>query len=336
VNMLETPRQAWFSRVRATHGWLWMVVAFTVSVLSVAGVFNGLTQQDEILVLLVAALIGTPHGALDHWLGREVFAAPGGTRHGWAAKFFVVYLGLAALVALFWWWQPVWVWIAFLLVSAVHFGAGDVADGGDARGSGWLDIAVMGASTILVPYLMYPDEVAKLFGWITMTSPARWAAFAVHPVLRWVLLLVALGWIAHRLFLGRAKSADSWRQPPLLVEFVVVAALFAMVRPLLAFSIYFALLHAPRHTLVLASRLRTRDRWRDVAWVLAQSIPLTLVTVIAGGWLYWWITASPVAGTSHGETGIADVVRTVFWVLAALTFPHMWITSRWDRQYRHD
>jgi beta-carotene 15,15'-dioxygenase len=323
-------RETWFASVRAKLGWAWIAVTAIVIAASVAGLLDRVTLREEILVLVLAAVLGIPHGALDHWVARDVFAAEGDGR-GWMIKFFAIYLGIGAAFAVIGWWFPVLAWIAFLLVSAAHFGAGDVRDESATSWKRHIDVAVAGGAIIMTPYLVYPQEVAKLFAWITFTVPEPWQQFATNSLVRISLPLLAVGWFAYTVFSGRTKPDETLRQPPLLLEVAVVMALFAAVKPLLAFSIYFALLHALRHTLVLASRLRTRDRWRDVIWVLLQGVPLTLLTVTGGGVLYWWITSSSSMIAGQPGIDIAGIVRTVFWLLAALTFPHMWITSRWER-----
>jgi beta-carotene 15,15'-dioxygenase len=323
-------RETWFASVRAKLGWAWIAIAAIVVAASVAGLLDRVTLREEILVLVSAAMLGIPHGALDHWAGRDVFAAEGAGR-GWVIKFFGIYLGIGAAFALIGWWFPVFAWIAFLLVSAAHFGAGDVRDESEAASTRLVDVAVAGGAIIMTPYLVYPQEVAKLFAWITFTAPEPWQQFATNSLVRISLPLLAAGWFCYKFFSSPVIFNEPARQPPLLLEVAVIVALFAAVKPLLAFSIYFALLHAPRHTLVLASRLRTRERWRDVIWVLQQGVPLTLVTLVAGGALYWWITSSASAMEVQPGIDTTGIVRTVFWVLAALTFPHMWITSRWER-----
>jgi beta-carotene 15,15'-dioxygenase len=325
----DIDRETWFMNVRAKLGWAWIAVTAIAIAASVAGLLDHVTLREEILVLVVAALLGIPHGALDHWVGRDVFAAEGDGR-GWVIKFFIIYLGIGAAFAVIGWWFPVLAWIAFLLVSAAHFGAGDVRDESATSWKLYIDVTAAGGAIIMTPYLVYPQEVAKLFAWITFTAPEPWQQFATNSFMRISLPLLAGSWFAYKLFSNRVQPNEAARQPPLLLEVAVIVALFAAVKPLLAFSIYFALLHAPRHTLVLASRLRSRERWRDVIWVLLQGVPLTLVTVTAGGALYWWITSSSSVIAGQPDIDTAGIVRTVFWVLAALTFPHMWITSRWE------
>jgi beta-carotene 15,15'-dioxygenase len=329
LSTVNLERETWFVSVRAKLGWVWIVTAAIVVAASVAGLLDRVTLQQEILVLVCAAILGIPHGALDHWVGRDVFAADGDGR-GWVIKFFVIYLAIGAAFAVIGWSFPVLAWIAFLLVSAAHFGAGDVRDESAPSWKRYIDVAVAGGAIIMTPYLVYPQEVAKLFAWITFTAPEPWQQFATNSLVRISLPLLAGCWFAYKVFSNRVKPNEAARQPPLLLEAAAIVALFATVKPLLAFSLYFALLHAPRHTLVLASRLRSHERWRDVIWVLLQGVPLALITVAGGVVLYWWIQSSASAMAAQPGLATADIVRTVFWVLAALTFPHMWITSRWE------
>mgnify|MGYP001448282696 CR=1 FL=1 len=88
-----------------------------------------LNDLGLINVIAVSAIvfIGLPHGAMDGALAY---------RFGWgksvkrALVFLVSYVLIAAMVVFFWFEFPVLALIAFLAISMVHFGLGDVRSTG--------------------------------------------------------------------------------------------------------------------------------------------------------------------------------------------------------------
>ncbi len=346
---ITSERAAWFARVRANVCWAWLALAMLTIVASLAGAFDGMDRRSEIYVLLVGALVGLPHGALDHRVAQSVYGArsesvEGIAEHSWMWRFLLMYSAIAGLVGLLWWAQPVLALLAFLLVSAVHFGAGDVGADDVLRSEEALlsrafNIAVAGGTIILIPWVFHPQDVATLFSWITQTSPAKWAAVGENAVLRVGLVCIGLVWLVgqlvHRRDVKGRLASGSAVAPPFMLEVIVLVALFATVKPLIAFSLYFGLLHAPRHTLVLAARLRggepSRAFGRDIVWVLWQSLPLTLITIALAVTFYVWsVRGLQVDGLLVGGMSSEAMVQVIFWGLAALTFPHMWLTWQWE------
>ena len=98
-----------------------------------------------------------------------------------------------------------------------------------------------------------------------------------------------------------------------LVELVILAILFGLVSPLVAFSLYFCGVHTPRH-LARIWHAVSEDR-RGRAKMLTLALVFTLASWIAGGLSLWLV--------SPAETIDEAILRVVFIGLAALTVPHM-------------
>ena len=85
----------------------------------------------DMLAIAAILLIGVPHGGLDGAVARRI---------GWPSGlmpwlgFHLAYIALATLVGVVWWLFPLPSLVIFLLISALHFGASDIAD----IGSDWL------------------------------------------------------------------------------------------------------------------------------------------------------------------------------------------------------
>jgi len=105
-------------------------------------------------------------------------------------------------------------------------------------------------------------------------------------------------------------QADDWAAA---LDLTLVALLFAFAPPLIAFSLYFAVIHAPR---AFAAALPAGGiPMREVVLPLV----LTLLGLTLGGVIFAVGAKMPV-----GE----NVVRSAFLMLSALTVPHMWLEWR--------
>ncbi|MCW3797101.1 Brp/Blh family beta-carotene 15,15'-dioxygenase [Sphingomonas sp. BN140010] len=233
-------------------------------------------------------LIGTPHGALDHRLGRQLLA-PGYGRW-WGAVFVLLYLAVSAAALGVWLATPVLALALFLGIAAVHFGEHDSPSGHP------LAIAVRGLAGPVVAAAAHPGELKLVFEWIAGEGGTALVPWLGGPGL--------LAWLC-----GAAAVLVLEPRPAERLELVAVTALFAFAPPLLAFAAYFALLHTPR---ALKGSKRPGESWSAL---LRSAAPLSGAAVLLGivGFLLW----------RDQMAAEAALVRTTFWWLGALTVPHM-------------
>ena len=285
-------------------------------------------------VAVVGALLGVPHGAVDHlvpwWWGStssSAVATPATqartTRAGlglFAACYAMVSaLALAGLLI-----APTPMLVAFLLLSAAHFGRGEVVTSAERKGR-----PLPGAAHEWPVASAYGLVVVGLLLWArpVSTDPllrplSAWLADAVLgsrvPGLVLVAATVAVGL---GLLLGAGRRLEAF-------ELMLLCATCAIAPPLAAFGVYFGCWHAVRHTgrlLDLAQRRRTGTGWAsDVGWTPAATL---------------------LARTATGPTLIALATMAVLWsardlaglqaevgVLLALTFPHAGVVWALDRR----
>ena len=203
---------------------------------------------------LSLVLFGLPHGAVDPFvLSRRPLG-----RLGVSAVYFAAALAVLALWAL----APVACAIAFLVLTALHWGTCDLHtllafDGAHhltTRTQRAATAAVRGGLPMLVPLVAAPEAYRRVLGWMAGAlgtggvglGPAE-ALF--RPDVRFALgtgfaalavATLAVGW--------RRAAADgqrAWRLDA--AETLGLALFFALVEPLLAVGLYFCLWHAPRH-----------------------------------------------------------------------------------------
>ena len=109
-------------------------------------------------------LMGIPHGGLDGAIARRV-----GWPRGWVGwlAFNLFYLMLVALVVWVWWQWPLVSLAAFLFISALHFGASDIADtkllAAKKTDHQWLPLIAHGGLVVVVIPSLQPLKVQPLF-----------------------------------------------------------------------------------------------------------------------------------------------------------------------------
>lgn len=269
-------------------------------------------ERQAMLLAGFVALLGLPHGAVDHWQGRDLLA--GRYRRRWPLVFGACYSFSALAIAAAWLLWPPLLLTGFLLLAVVHFGAEDAAVAmavpGTNRTRHALDAGLRGAMPVLLPVLLWPETTGTLFAALlpgTDNAPVIAMLNGLAPLAPIYLLALAALVIA----------AFSQRRFYVAAEVGTLVAVFAALPPLLAFILYFCFWHAPRHSLrVMAARQCAGFRAASRSFVLA-AMPLTLVTIAAAS-----LTWAALLATGHVPPATA-ALQIVFIGLAALTVPHV-------------
>lgn len=270
------------------------------------------------LPLAGGLLIGLPHGAVDHLVPAWLLGRPLRARSMAALLFAYVAAAAASFAALSL--APVPAGLAFLVVSVLHFGSGDVSyrswrEGREPRATP-VTVLAAGAPPILLPLALHPATVRGL-----LEAIAPGLGWLLAPAPRAALLVLTLGSaaIASSAMLRRGDRRAA-------AETAAVVALFCLVAPLPAFGAYFGFWHAARHIARLmatdprnredlAAGMLNRPLWR---YARAAALP-TLASL--GVLVALWRAAA-------GPEGFA---ATQLAVLAALTMPHVAVVSWLER-----
>ena len=276
----------------------------------------------DMTAIAAILLLGVPHGGLDGAVARRV---------GWPVGlvpwllFHLCYLALAASVALLGWLYPLPSLAIFLFVSALHFGASDVADTGatDTGISGnrivstgvrqismdWLPwIAHSGLVCIAIPCLQ-PALVAPIFAILVGVENASLLMAGITQLfLPWWFCLVG--------YCGYAYLKPHYRKP--LLGLLLLISLASILPPLISFSLYFCLWHSRGHMSRLWRSLARQDRARS----LYEAAIYTCAAWICAGAIFYFLQGS----------AITSAIQLTFIGLAALTLPHMLLVDYADRK----
>lgn len=266
-------------------------------------------------IALAGIVLGIPHGAVDHMVPFWSAGRRPGCRElatGLAGYVLVAAVAAAALIA----WPTAMV-LVFLVVSALHFGRGEVTFAAERDGrptpDRLTDLAgtlAHGGIVVLLPLTVWHDRSAAVLGVLApgLARPLPGALLAAGAVL---VVGSALGVAALRAVQGRRRDA---------AELLLVLVVFLAVPPLVAFGVYFGAWHAVRHTGRLLTLPGPSGPLTPRAALARYARHAALPTVVACAAL---VVAGRVVSGSAVPVALA--------VLLALTFPHLRVVERWDR-----
>ena len=264
--------------------------------------FMSLSMIDS-LALLAVVLIGLPHGAFDgalYGLWRD------DTDQKLVQKskidlirFLVLYSLCAVIVVVIWLALPVLSLAVFLLISALHFGAGDANS--EIRFHRHLQIIAHGGLVTLWLPIMHPQEVGFYF---SALSGDR-AALLVDGLqaMQWPWLLAVM-------LYGMRAMKDTAMQAR-FIELLVMMLALSYLPVLAGFALYFCAIHSRRHFTVIYHGLQAQKARKT--WPLA--LGLTFASWLAGGAILLVLM--------NYQAFVISALQIIFIGLAALTVPHM-------------
>jgi Brp/Blh family beta-carotene 15,15'-monooxygenase len=253
-------------------------------------------------LLVLAALLGLPHGAVDHLaLGWSQ-----GTRGPAPRALLVAYALGAVLVAAAALAAPVPAVLVLLLLSAGHFAEGEVAFDQLRGGPGLrLPAAALGTAVVALPLLLRPDQVRGIVAALDPALPGVLAELRL-PVLVVTGVLVLAG-----LLVG--IRARAWLPT---AELAIVVGAAALAPALLVFAAWFGAWHAPRHLVRLLDLQPDGSAGERVRRLALGAVAPTAAALAGLGAL---------AATGRG------LPAAVLVVLLALTVPHAAVVARLRR-----
>ena len=250
-----------------------------------------LWSQVGALALLVS-LVGLPHGALDPFVAKQ--------RGVWTTvpgliSFGLFYLTLVAGVVGVWVLAPVFCLIAFLAISAWHFGGDWDKEYVRQR---WL----FGTVVVGLPALFHEKAVASIYS----TLSGSQAVWIVQP--QALIALVAAVGLLWSCLQAHSLTARTKRN---FFDILILTAFAAILPPIVYFIIYFCTLHSPLH---LRHVLDSCPR-EECQSAIAFAVGFTVLTIVLSLSIFLFLLPN----TNVNEA----TLRIVFIGLAALTVPHL-------------
>lgn len=248
-------------------------------------------------VIVTGALIlflGVPHGALDLLYLRKVI---GVRSPGSIALSLLAYVATSSLIVVLWLSSPLVFLVAFLIISGIHFSGDPVGE------VSLLTRIAVGSGVILFPSLVHRSETQHLYALLTSQSVAEAVISVQYPL---ALATMLIGIIALAIEISKRNYYAA-------AELLIGGLLATLAPPLLAFTIYFCLMHSARHVVRTSELIRIPKR----AFFLECVLPM--LGVFVSGLVAWQFRS--------GLTIDAKIIQVLFVMLGALTVPHMFIVE---------
>ncbi len=304
---------------------------------SQAGTFAAAATAPSLIIwpmleLLVAvpflasmAVLGLPHGAIDHWV---YFRSQGKRLNFWrVCQFIISYIGIAAVFYLLWYLLPALSALGFLLLTAYHWGEGDW-NSETLRGNNvsWRFGVYRGLLPMAVPVILYPEQYIKVLDAAVVATQSGFFLFSFDWMATASFRSVVLGVVVVAYWL-QSREVPGVRR--LAVENSLLFFWFLLLPPLLSIGIYFIFWHSLRHIKVAAKiigRPMVNDKgnllWLKFFQMAAPfSVPALVVVALI-------VSFSP-AGQSDPLVWVAGYL-VVLW---SLTWPHAILVNIAIRQF---
>lgn len=285
-------------------------------------------------------VLGLPHGAVDHLVLPRARGEAVTVRAMLGVG--LLYLLVGGAYAALWMVTPVLAFVGFILLTAAHWGQGDVyalrslfaASHLEHQSVRVLTLLLRGALPMFVPLVAFPEQYALVAtSIVSLFDPA--GAVALEPVFsptgRVVVGVGLGGLVVFTLGLGfvlGGENRDGWRVDAL--ETLGLLGYFTVVPPILAIGIYFCFWHALRHILRTmlvdpeASQALEKDDGWQAWWAFARdAAPMT-----AGGLVVIGLVA---IGVPRTPGGVEDALAVYLVAIAVLTLPHVVVVALLDR-----
>lgn len=271
-----------------------------------ASVFGFAASSSWTLFLLAAAvaIVGVPHGGLDHWTGRELLEVRLGSL--WGVVFFGAYLATSAVVAFGWLYVPLATAIAFFIISGWHFGMEDERGEVSHPLARHFSTIAVGGLVVWIPSLVQPDRMSEI---LRAVVPAGFfkvpAIILATQAISICMAPVATLIVVRDLITGKRERA---------ARNFAFALLFALSDPIVSFGIYFCGWHSVRGLHELA-----KTHHKTLTEIAAAVAPMSIGAIVLAlvGMGFW----------SSGQAVSDATTRTLFISLSAIAVPHLLLHS---------
>jgi Brp/Blh family beta-carotene 15,15'-monooxygenase len=256
---------------------------------------------------VIILLLGVPHGAVDHAIFKSLVTKIEGPQA--MLRFYTVYLGSMVLYGLMWWFNPYVSLVAFLLLSAYHFGQ-----------SNWNYVSLskigqipvyflQGAFVLGVPILWHFEDAKPIIqAVVPLFDPIISPQLVVWSVVLLTLLnlgVIVLLWWQGVLTVVLAKAEA--------INLIILLALFLSTPLLLGFAVYFSAWHALGSVRDQIAFFRIKKPNYQMLDYIKQAAPYSLLAIFGLG----------VMVLASAQLRTAEALGMLFVFLSLVTLPHM-------------
>lgn len=252
------------------------------------------------------ALLGIPHGAIDHIIFFE------DNKGVSAFQFYAIYFGLMGIYLIGWFIIPSISLLFFLLMSAYHFGQSQFSDLANKKFFLNSLVYFFWGCSILSGLILY--NIEEILSFTAKANDLTHFAYVFNkeffsialPIssLVTVLLLIVL------LFKKRIRFERFFFEIYILL---IIHVCFFLLPLLIGFTLYFVILHSLKVMTEEFAYLKIKRKKFSIRSFVQLLMPLTLVSIVGGGII--------LLCAHYDLLGISSVLL-VFILISILTLPH--------------
>jgi len=255
-----------------------------------------------IFSLFLILTIGISHGSLDHMKGKKLLKILG---YKSSILFYSGYLIVGLITILIWIYFPKFLLFLFLIIASFHFGKED-SEFIIKNNNFELIYFLKGSLVITSPLLFHIEDTLLIF------QSLNFDIFENILINNNILYLFVLLSLIANIILSLNKSFEI--KSLLLMDFLSIIILNYFLNPILAFALYFCLLHSIRHSLSLIQKIN-KNLNKGFPIFLKKALPLTIITIIGYFIALYFL---------NNYNDLNDsIYKVIFIGLASLTFPHI-------------
>lgn len=266
-----------------------LLLIISLAFISVLLFEQGQVGSINVICFIFIVILGLPHGAIDPWLyDKTMFSRPK------AMLLFVwCYISAALMMLVIWYFLPLLALIVFFSLSALHFGR-DWQNSQDNQLAERLSAGIM---VIAWPFLMQTEKTLIIINYLGVNNTSELFLSALLLMILSVSILIFSC------------------QFLMLFKLLLLGGMSWLVSPFIYFCLYFCLLHSVLHY---------RHHF-DIITLAFQKNRVFLILLLTFTYLF---TGIMLMLTNHYAKLDTAIYQTVFWILSALTVPHMFLVER--------
>jgi len=265
--------------------------------------FDYLRNNNLLIISLLFILsIGISHGSLDHIKGKKLLKILGFKS---STIFYISYIIVGLVTVIMWLLFPKFLLFLFLVVAAFHFGKEDSEFIGKSKNFE-LIYFFKGSLVVVSPLLFHKNETLFIFKSLNFDISTN---ILINNEILYLLILLSF---ISNIILSFNKSFDA--KSLLLMDFLSILILNYFLNPVLAFTLYFCLLHSIRHSISLIKEINTNLK-KGFPIFIKKALPLTIISI------FGYIFALYILN-NYNELN-DSIYKVIFIGLASLTFPHI-------------
>jgi len=273
------------------------------------------SSLTSVVCFFLILTLGISHGSLDNLKGNKLIKF---FKIKSILIFYLTYICFGLLVIYLWIMFPSVTLLIFLIIASYHFGKEDSYFIFNNKKT-WHNLFFLSKGSLIVaaPLFFHNAQTIEIFELLGADLYFLVMNFTDGTVGKYhhdLFYLAVCGNIIFFYFCLNSKKAKlEWTY--IALDGLIIILLNSALSPLIAFTIYFCLIHSFRHSVSLINMLDNKNFKKGFQKFIKKALPLTLVTAILFIFSVYILTNYYVLNDA--------ILKVIFIGLASLTFPHI-------------